>query len=173
MTDPNAAMNIPSSGAANSCTAPMNTFNPACIINTGPWTLNAAEVASYSANLHQCVQVSISSNPGSNTIILNNSATQKMNIGMASTMQSTAEISARGYKLPPGKGDQHFDLGIQTKSEFVKARDKGSALSQLTWEAHGCRHTNNFVLVGQQKIELCESVGAFGYIVQHRIRYRR
>jgi hypothetical protein len=177
--DPTAAMNIPSSGAANSCASPMNNNSPACTISTGPWTLNAQERSDYDqpSARHQCVLVEIDSAPGNNTLILNNTATQNMNFEPASKVERVAEISAKGYPLPPGMTDQKFDIGVMTKSETVDARQsyfgtnagntKGGQISQLTWEAHGCRHTNTFLYFRRKKIELCESVGAFGFIVHH------
>ncbi len=168
--DPTPAQDIP----ASTCAGAANNFNPACTISTGQWTLNAQEVINYTANAHQCVQVTIDSTPGSNTIILNNTALQNMNLATASTMQRAVEINAKGYPLPPNMTEQAFDLGLMTKSESVDsgssdaAKTKEGTTTQLTWEAHGCRHTNTFVIVLERKIELCQNVGGFGYVVRHQ-----
>jgi len=181
--DPTATMNIPSSGSATACASPTNNNLPACTLSTGPWTLNATEQAAYNtpATEHQCVLVQIDSAPGNNTIILNNTAVQNMNFEPESTMmmKKIAEISAKGYALPAHMTDQSFDIGVMTKSEVLKpgpiaARTASSSAatqqnptSQFTWEAHGCRHTNTFVTIRKKRIEICESVGAFGFVVHN------
>src|SRR5205807_3426154 len=82
-------------------------------------------------------------------------------------------ISAKGYPLPAGMTDQAFDLGVSTRSATLDSKGDGRTaggggiISQLTWEAHGCRHTNTFLSIRQKKIEICQSVGGFGYIVHH------
>ncbi len=169
--DPIAGVSVPSSGVANSCQSGSNNMLPACIIHTGAWSLNAYEQGIY-AGTHQCVQVTLDApGPGSNVLFLNNTATQNMNFGSASVMQRTAEISAKGYALPPGMTDQVFDIGVMTKIGTLESRSDATqtngVVSLLTWEAHGCRQTNNFVLVGKTKVQLCQNVGGFGYIVQH------
>src|SRR5262249_33296462 len=43
----------------------------------------------------------------------------------------------------------------------------GRAVSQLTWVLEACRHTGRYMAVQDHKLEICEPVGAFGYIVRH------
>jgi hypothetical protein len=162
--------------ASPTCGTSTNNNSPLCTISTGAWTLNAQEQAAYNtpATTHQCVQVTLDQAPGTgtNAIFLNNTATQNMNFATASTMERVAEISAKGYPLPAGMTDQLFDIGVTTKSETLNSTStvrgtNAGQISQLTWEAQGCRHLNNFILIGEKKIELCQNVGGFGFFVQH------
>ena len=167
----------PISLPATTCQGAANNNNPSCTISTGAWNLNASEQSAYDtpSTLHQCVQVVLDANPGAgnNVVFLNNTATQNMNFlpPTPGPMSRIAEISAKGYELPNGMTDQLFDIGVMARTETIKARDEAAVTnqgssSQLIWEAHGCRHTNNFVTVLKHKIALCQSVGGFGFIAQ-------
>jgi hypothetical protein len=168
-------INIPATGcqnATNAANTPPN--NTACVLNTGAWVLNSYEQGIY-AHSHHCVQVQIAaSSMGSNTNILNNTAAQNMNFESASSVERAAAISAKGYPLPAGMTDQAFDLGITTQSATLGSKRPDAVttggqgiISQLTWEVHGCRHTNTFLSIRQKRIEICQSVGGFGLIVHH------
>ncbi len=168
--DPTLGQDIPATG----CTLATNNNSPACTISTGAWTLNTQEIADYGQAVaqHQCVEVEIDAAPGSGALILSNTAAQNMNFEPGSSVQRVAEISAKGYPLAHGMSDQFFDLGVVSRSEVLHSKpdasvNRGGAVSQLTWEIHGCRHTNKFILIREKRIELCESVGSFGLIVHH------
>jgi hypothetical protein len=175
--DPAGPMNIPSSGPVTTCTGAVNNSNAACILTTGNWTLNGQEQTDYkNANMgHQCILVEIDATPGSNTIILNNTAVQNMNFPeamMMTMMERTAEINARGYPPAAGRADQLFELGVFTKAELIRPVDParaaatGDQTAQYTWELHGCRHTGTFISIRQKRIELCQNAGAFGFVVR-------
>jgi hypothetical protein len=161
---------------ATACQGATNNNSAACTINTGAWSLNAAEQSAYNtpATLHQCIQVVLDATPGtgSNTFFINNTATQNMNFlpSGPGPMGRIAEISAKGYLLPTGMTDQLFDIGIMSRVETPRLRDAATVVqgnaSNFVLEAHGCRHTNNFVQILKQKIELCDNVGGFGFIAQ-------
>jgi len=40
-------------------------------------------------------------------------------------------------------------------------------VSQVTWIAEGCRHTGRYMTIKNQTLELCDPVGAFGYVIRH------
>jgi hypothetical protein len=171
--NPAGPLNIP----ATTCQSATNNNSPSCTISTGAWNLNAAEQATYNtpSTAHQCVQVVLDANPGNgtNVVFVNNTATQNMNFlaPNAGPQSHIAEISAKGYLLPTGMADQAFDIGVLARTETLQqAREatttQGGTPSQLIWEAHGCRHTNNFITILKQKIALCQSVGGFGFIAQ-------
>lgn len=135
--------------------------------------------------------------PSNKTIFIRSSATQNMNIGNGSTFEQTAEISAKGYPPGPTKPDgavpdQLFDLRIITRQEVLKpgaagpvnerpvpvvakgqdltlnrGKEKAQVVSQFTWIAEGCRHTGKYLTDEGRAIELCDSVGSFGYVVRH------
>jgi hypothetical protein len=130
------------------------------------------------------------SDRGLGTTFLNNTAVQNMDFEPASKFERVAEISAKGYPPRPPNADgtgnegQVFDLQVTAQKEVLgsgqtaslynqapmPAQRKGKTegvTSQLTWTAHGCRHTGRFMFVDHQKIELCDPVGAFGYVVRH------
>ncbi len=144
---------------------------------------------------HQCIQVLLTSND-KNTSFTNNPAFQNMDFVHASKFERTAEIGAQGYPPRPDNadgthyGDQLFDLQILTREEvFYPKRgtskyntgaavtvrnpwdvvqvEEGQVISQLTWIAHGCRHTGRFMFVDKHPLELCDPVGAFGYVIRH------
>ena len=201
----NPGVSIPKSGAATLCNGPTNNNDPNCTLSTGTWALNGTEQTSYaSANMgHQCILVELSADPGSNTVFTNNAAVQNMNFGMtASSFKRSADISAHGYPLPPGKTEQTFDLVVFQKAEVVNRNAAaattvgktggpnaaggpsttgpgttvpcttkdcvgGKTVSQLTWVSYGCRHTNTFITVQGHNMELCNGVGAFGFVIQH------
>jgi len=174
---------------------PTGSTDPNCILSTGKWTLNSTEITDYSpsAATHQCILTQLDSTPGNNTTIINNAAIQNMDFGLgASKFERVAEISAKGYPQRPPNADgtqnqgQLFDLHVITQQEVLNpgqtvstnkqpiaqtGKDRGKAegqvVSRLTWVAHGCRHTGRFMLVDEKKIELCDPVGAFGYVVDH------
>ena len=190
-TNPTPYKDIP----ASACTV---TNDASCELSTGQWSLLPVQQTAYqSANQgHQCILAELDSDPGlgSNTTILNNAAVQNMDFGLgASTFERVAEISAKGYPpRPPNPDgtenkDQLFDLHIVTRQEILNSgqtasaynqataqtsqgggKTEGRVISQLTWVAHGCRHTGRFMFVDDHKIELCDPVGAFGYVVRHK-----
>ncbi len=175
------------------CMGPTNNNNPSCILKIGPWTLNTTEQGQYStANMeHQCIRVQLAPAPGSNTVVLNSVAQRNMDFVMASRFERIAEISAKGY--PPRVGaapgtDQLFDLHVYVRQEVLKAGEaatatavgpastlqatehkggEGRVVSQLTWIANGCRHTGRYMTILEHKLEICEPVGAFGYVIRH------
>jgi hypothetical protein len=145
---------------------------------------------------HQCIMVTLDSTSG-NVDFINNSAIQNMDFVDASKFERSAEINAKGYPPRPDNPDgthnpgQLFDLRILSKTEVLKpeegatvAKEPGSkggrVVSQLTWVLQGCRHTGRFMLVDdagndpkeKRQIELCDPVGAFGYIIRHRGKHR-
>ena len=68
--------------------------------------------------------------PGTNTVFLNNTAVQNMDFVSASAFKREAEISAKGYPLPPGKLDQVFDLRLTTREEVLRRDQVAAADSQ-------------------------------------------
>jgi len=176
---------------ATACTGSSNNNNSACILNIGPWTLDATEQGQYAnANqAHQCIRVQLAPAPGSSTTILNSVAQRNMDFGPASRFDRIAEISAKGY--PPRAGaaqgaDQIFDLHISVREEVLKPGQvvtaagpgntlrasehevgEGRVVSQLTWIANGCRHTGRYMTILEHRLEICEPVGAFGYVIRH------
>jgi len=84
--------------------------------------------------------------------------------------------------------DQVFDLRISTRKEIltngqVKSTDAkalnrasptasekrgGGTVSRLIWVVEGCRHTGRYMTINEHKLELCDPVGKFGYVVQHK-----
>jgi hypothetical protein len=178
----------PTSINATACAPSVNNSSSACILTIGPWTLSATEQTQYNQpnTTHQCIQVQLEPVPGSNTIVLNSVAQRNMDFGNASRFERIAEISAKGYPLPPGKTDQLFDLHVTTRGEVLKpgrgtpgysqaggqpppgqGKTEGKVVSQLTWIARGCRHTGYYMTIKDQTLELCDPVGAFGYVVTH------
>lgn len=124
------------------------------------------------------------------TVFLNNIAIQNMDFGSASKFERVAEISAQGYPARLTSNgvqspDQVFDLFVTEHHEVLGQRPTSSAYmaatasqrvdpaeerrvtSQMTWVAHGCRHTGMYMTINEEKHELCETVGAFGYVVRH------
>jgi len=173
---------------ANACTGPTNNNNPACLLKIGPWTLSTSEQATYaSANMaHQCIRVLIAPAAGSNALILNSTVQRNMDFGNASKFERTAEVSAKGYPLPPHETEQLFDLHIITKKEVLTQaqidaenansttqfqvglqRDAHHVVSQLTWILEGCRRTGSYLTIKDQRMEICEGVGSFGYVIRH------
>jgi hypothetical protein len=145
-------------------------------LSTGTWNLTPAEVTLYSTTNagHQCILVTLDS-PAANTTFVNKSAWLNMDFGPASVFQRPAEISGKGYEPPPnGASSYDFDLLVTTEEErfvplnrpTVSAASNGPT-SQLTWIAHGYRHTGRFIVSFEKRYEIVEDVGAFGYIVQH------
>jgi len=186
-TNPPVAIPTSSAVALTTCASQNNpataVSNANCVLSTGAWTLNSTEQANYNTpgTLHQCIMVQLSSTPSStNTIILNSTAIQNMDfVPIAPMMMSRiAQISARGYALPVGKTDQVFDLGVLSRTQLIvqKANEVAQPAattggggtqgqtSEYTWELHGCRHTNTFIYIREKKVELCQSVGGFGFI---------
>jgi len=175
---------------SNNPTAPADLPPGPTTVSPSPWTVSLADQPKYDPNApnshpHQCIRVQLSSND-SNTAFTNNPAFQNMDFVAASKFERTAEISAKGYPLPPGQTDQLFDLYVLTREEVLKpgqampafgqattpatpaqGTTKGRVISQLTWIAEGCRHTGRYMTVDNQTLELCDPVGAFGYVVRH------
>ena len=139
---------------------------------------------------HQCIMVKLDATgatgaPGTNTVFLNNTAVQNMDFVSASAFKREAEISAKGYPLPPDRSDQVFDLRLTTREEVLRpdqvaaaysqstapaygGRGKaGRVISQLTWILEGCRRTGRFMTIKEQRLEICDGVGAFGYVIRH------
>lgn len=137
---------------------------------------------------HQCVKVQLDSASGSNAVFLNSVAQQNMDFVNASKFQRNADISAKGYppRLKPdgtAESDQLFDLRVTMRQEVLdsatskagsnlpetnSSRDKeGRVVSQLTWVLEGCRHTGRYMAIKNHKLEICEPVGAFGYVARH------
>jgi hypothetical protein len=140
---------------------------------------------------HQCIRVQLTSNDR-NTSFTNNPAFQNMDFVHASSFEGAAEVSAKGYPERPdnsgtaGKNyDQLFDLNVMTREEVLKPGQVGtvgraivppasnlgkgreSIASQLTMIVAGCRHTGYYMTINNQTLELCDPVGAFGYVVRH------
>jgi hypothetical protein len=123
--------------------------------------------------------------PGTNTVFLNNTAVQNMDFVNASAFKREAEISAKEYPLPPDKLDQVFDLRLTTREEVLRpdqvaatysqataptygSRGKADrVISQLTWILKGCRRTGHYMTIKEQRLEICDGVGAFGYVIRH------
>jgi len=135
---------------------------------------------------HQCIMVTLDSTSG-NVVFINNAAIQNMDFVNASKFERAAEINAKGYPARPDNPDgshntdQIFDLQVFSNAEVLKpgqtaaganqgtrAREGKRVVSQLTWTVHGCRHTGRFFTDGERKIEVCDPVGAFGYVIRHR-----
>jgi opacity protein-like surface antigen len=135
---------------------------------------------------HQCIMVTLDSTSG-NVVFINNAAIQNMDFVNASKFERAAEINAKGYPARPDNPDgshntdQMFDLQILSNAEVLNpgqaaavANQQGThagegkrVVSQLTWTVHGCRHTGRFFSAGESKIEVCDPVGAFGYVIRH------
>ncbi len=154
---------------------------------------NASLYDPVTGNPHQCILVQLDSTTG-NVDFINNAAIQNMDFVKTSSFRRTAEISAKGYPPRPDNPDgthntdQLFDLHIITREETLnpgqaastgnqaeaqrgqgKEKERGEVVSQLTWIAHGCRHTGRYMIVDEQrKMELCDPVGGFGYVMRHR-----
>jgi len=135
---------------------------------------------------HQCIMVTLDSTTG-NVDFINSAAFQNMDFVTASKFERAAEINAKGYPARPDNPDgshntdQVFDLQVLSNAEVLNpgqaaavaiqqganAREGKRIVSQLTWTVHGCRHTGRFFNDGERKIELCDPVGAFGYVIRH------
>jgi len=156
------ATTIPASGTAS--------------ISTGTWNLTPAQVTTYSTanGGHQCILVELDS-PAPNTTFVNKSAWRNMDFGTASVFKRPAEISGKWAEPPPGSASQYdFDLIVTRKeersipsSQVTVSATSNQPISQLTWIVHGYRHTGRYIESFQQRYEIVEPVGAFGYIVQH------
>jgi hypothetical protein len=130
---------------------------------------------------------------GQGTVILNNTAFQNMDFGSPRILERVVEIGAQGYPArpcPPGqlcRNGQLFDLHIFAMTEkFAEpcgrgAKQPGKSVlptavgagggvtrcSQLTYVVHGCRHTGSYITINGKKLELCDGVGAFGFVHQY------
>lgn len=161
-------------------------------LSTASWFPVQPNAALYSTTngAHQCIRVQLDSTSG-NVDLLNNAAIQNMDVVHASNFKRNAEISGKGYDLRPDKpdgthnNDQVFDLHVLTKEEILqpgqatggtstasqtgngKNPKRRQVTSQLTWIAHGCRHTGRYMFEQEHKIEICDPVGGFGYNIQH------
>jgi Outer membrane protein beta-barrel domain len=135
---------------------------------------------------HQCVVVKLTAASGSNAVFLNDTAQRNMDFVNASRFSRNADISSKGYppRLKPDgtpEADQLFDLRVTMHQEVLNAgalapgnpvtaqsgEKRGRVVSQLTWEVDACRHTGLYMAVTTRKLELCEPVGSFGYVVRH------
>ncbi|MDQ1639057.1 MAG: hypothetical protein QOF62_2396 [Pyrinomonadaceae bacterium] len=174
LTSPNMWTLVPAPGNPTTglSTIPANGTNT---LSTGTWTLSPTEITTYSTlnGGHQCILVELDS-PAANTTFVNKSAWRNMDFGPASVFERPAEISGKGYEPPPGGGSSYdFDLLVTTREErsapnkTVMAAAGNQPVSQLTWIAHGYRHTGRYIVSFRKRYEIVEDVGAFGYIVQH------
>ena len=151
------------------------------------WNItDPSEIAAYKAIPDQCILVDLDSK-ALNTFFVNKSARRNMMVQTASEVTKTPVINARGFSDPPaGKAEQEFDLHIVSHQEVLKPGEsvpghtipssattpagggnRNRVFSHLTWVAHGCRRTGLFVTIGQDKWEICEPAGAFGYSILH------
>jgi outer membrane protein with beta-barrel domain len=158
-------------------------------LSTDSWFPVQPNASLYDPNTghpHQCIMVTLDSTSG-NVVFINNAAIQNMDFVNASKFERVAEINAKGYPARPDNPDgshntdQIFDLQILSKAEVLNpgqaatvANRQGTypgegkrVVSQLTWTVHGCRHTGRFFTAGESKIEVCDPVGAFGYVIRH------
>jgi len=158
---------------------------------TSPWVVpnpDNFDPTKPNSHPHQCVRVQLDSAPGSNAVFLNSVAQRNMDFVNASRFQRNADISAKGYppRLKPdgtAETDQFFDLRVTMHQEVLNPgtlrtgpnpagttsslEKKGQFVSQLTWQLEACRHTGRYMAVENHKLEFCEPVGAFGYVVRH------
>ncbi len=157
--NPTPAVNIPASGMSS--------------LSTSPWALTPAQVTAYAApHDHQCILVELDSTAVGSTVFVNKSAWRNFDFGPASVFEQSAEISGRGYGPPPSGGNSHqFDLHVTTKRNVLKRggidKEVGSPISQLTWAAHGYRHTGRYIIIRKKRFEIVDHAGSFGYLVQH------
>jgi hypothetical protein len=177
------------------CKGANNNNNSACIVNIGAWTLTGnvntpgteTNLYANTNSAHQCIQVTLEPAPASNTVVINRLAQRNFDFGNASKFERTAEINAKGYPTrlnPDGnpEPDQLFDVRITLKREVLQGGKTASAnkslkglggwafpsvVSRITWIAEGCRHTGRYMTIKDRKLELCDSVGMFGYVVTH------
>jgi hypothetical protein len=80
---------------------------------------------------HECIMVKLDATgaagaPSTNTVFLNNTVVQNMDFVSASAFKREAEISAKGYPLPPDKLDQVFDLRLTTREEVLRPDQVGA-----------------------------------------------
>lgn len=119
MPNPTAAADIPATGSTT--------------YSIGPWRLTPAETTSYSAHLHQCIRVELSSTDAS-TIFVNNSTARNMDfVTTASPFERAAKIGTEGYKLAPKMEVQEFVLteyryNTDAKAEW-KSEIKGATVA--------------------------------------------
>jgi len=172
-------------------TLPTNSTTP---LATGSWTVpnpNDYDPTVAGSHPHQCIMATLDSTSG-NVDFINNAAFQNMDIVHASRFERTAEINAKGYPPRPDNADgthntdQLFDIHIITSQEILHPGQTNIAytqqgtpggqgagmkrdqiISQLTWRAQGCRHTGRYMTVDHRKIEVCDPLTGFGYIVRH------
>ena len=166
--------------AGNNPTPPIDLGAGGTEVHTARWYPLPSNIV---GDAHRCVQVQLDSTQGSNTIFTSNSATQNMDFVSASKFERMAVVSAKGYPARPDNtlSGQDFDIAVTTKQEAhstcdnnktASAQSAGTAKgcnvqSQLTWVAEGCRHTGTYLTIKNQKLELCDGVGAFGFVVRH------
>jgi hypothetical protein len=142
------------------------------------------QINAYKAIPDQCILVDLDSK-ALNTFFVNKSARRNMTVQTASEVSRTPVINANGFD-DNGKADQEFDLHVVSHQEVVKPGDnlpghnipsstavttgggnRNQVYTHLTWIAHGCRRTGKFVTIGNDKWEICEPTGAFGYSLLH------
>lgn len=137
------------------------------------WTVPDADVPQYQTNRHQCILVELDSLSDAN--IVTKSVYRNMDFVSASEFVRSAEISARGYGEPPaGLSEHQFTLHVTTQNQTKIPRkqekaviDEEEQLSRMTWIAHGYRRSGGFIVIQGHRYALVDSVGSFGYVVQH------
>ncbi len=113
--------NVPGSGNP---TAPAN-IPPAAAQTyaTGGWTLSPAEVTAYTAQIHQCIKVDLTSTDGT-TVFVNASAQRNMDFTTSSSpFREKATLTAKRFEPPPGART----LGYTLREVFVNFDPR------LTW----------------------------------------
>jgi hypothetical protein len=148
---------------------------------TFSWVLNASEQTAYNTifTRHQCILVELDAVgvPPTMATFANKSAWTNMDFGTASAFEGFAVVDGRGYGTPPsGQATHVFQLTTErSETTFVKPPDRESdsagrkwrPFSQLTYLVHGCRLSGRKITIGQRTFNVCESVGAFGYVISH------
>jgi opacity protein-like surface antigen len=173
------------SGPPAPCTG---TISPgtASISSHPSWNItDTSLINNYRTHPDQCILVDLDSQDFGATI-LNKSVKRNMLVLTASEVSKTAEISAKGYGPPPmGKTEHTFQLHELRREEILRAdphsagrseigsatntkdREKRAAISRLTWAIDGCRLTGQYIIIKDQRYEICDDVGAFGALVEH------
>ena len=159
-------------------------------LSSQSWT---PPLGQYSSNPHQCILATLSSNPpisNNTTFFTNYSAVQNMNFTNLSRAESPVEVSSKGYPVNPQHNtEQEFDITVRATQKLLKgcsttnnptasqtrgtnnqaATQPPDCTSQIVEIAEACRHTGTYLSSGsKQKIELCQSVGSFGFVGKHQ-----
>jgi len=129
-------------------------------------------------HLHQCIRVDLSTSDP-NAVLANDSFIRNMNFNVPASRASVyAEVNGTGYPPRPNASTQQFDLRVFTKEQVFKPGDQkipaevarggeNNEISQLTMEIQSCRHTGRFIKMGNNKYELCQSIGGYGHVFNH------